>query len=162
MIRLVINGTPPSSNNMYENVTKRRLANGQMVGGGRRLTDEGRRFLTETKAHLAQHYPKELRTFKPNKPYFIVIRFCLTHIQNKGWAEGKTQNRYKTFDGGNLTKALEDALKDAGGVDDAQTMTSVWQKSPLQDPAAPECTIIWVWAIEEEPCPLHEQLKLLV
>jgi hypothetical protein len=147
MIRLELPWLPPSTNHAYIN-------NGF---GGRSLSKEGRAFLTKTKAHFAQRYPREMTVFRPDKPYLIVIRFFFEDIETKGFRTGKAKNRYKTFDGGNRTKLLEDALKDAGGIDDSQTMTSVWQKVQ----GRPERTVLWAWSLEEEGTPFDELLQQL-
>lgn len=135
MIRLELPWLPPSSNHAYMN-------NGF---GGRTLSTEGKKFKRETTAYFAQHYPREMRFFKPNLPYLLAFRFFFEDLENKGFTSGKTKTRYKVFDGGNRTKLLEDALKDAGGIDDSQTMTSLWSKC-----RGPEHTIIWAWSLEEE------------
>ena len=147
MIRLELPWVPPSSNHAYMN-------NGF---GGRTLAKDGRKFLVTTKAHLAQHYMTPMLLFKPNKPYTLFFRFFFEDILTKGFSKGKAASRYKTFDGGNRTKLLEDALKDAGGIDDSQTFTSTWQKVQ----GTPERTIIWAWSVEEESCPINELLRNL-
>ena len=161
MIRLEIPWLPPSSNHAYS-------SNGF---GGRTLSMAGKKFKHETLSHLAQHYPQQLRIFRPNKPYFLVIRFFFKEIETAGFARGKAKNRYKVFDGGNRTKLLEDVLKDAGGIDDSQTMTSIWQKvhaGPISEiwqkaHAGPisERTLIWAWSLEEESTPFDDALRHL-
>jgi hypothetical protein len=147
MIRLELPWVPPTSNLAYFNLPR----------GGRALTKKGRAFLTETKAHIAQHYPTALRFFRPNKPYAMLLRFFFKDIENKGYAKGKADARYKVFDGGNRTKLLEDALKDAGGIDDSQTMISMWQKVY----GTPERTVVFAWSMEEESTPFDELLRQL-
>ena len=149
MIRLELPWLPPTSNHAYAN-------NGF---GGRRLATEGRAFLNKTKTHLAQRYPREMMLFKPNLPYLVLLRFFFEDIENSGFAKGKAKPRYKVFDGGNRTKLLEDALKDAGGIDDSQTLTSIWQKVPTD--GSPERTLIWAWSLEEESTPFDEPLRQL-
>lgn len=146
MIRLELPWIPPSSNKAYFD----------RPGGGRVLTAKGRKFKTETTAHFAQHYPKQMMFWKPDRPYILVMRFHFEHIENEGYPK-KAKARYKVFDGGNRTKLLEDSLKDAGGIDDSQTLTSIWQKE--QD--AREHTIIWAWSLEEEACELYELVRSL-
>jgi hypothetical protein len=150
MIRLELPWLPPTSNHAY--------TNGGF--GDRVLSAAGRKFKNTTKAHLAQRYPRELMLFKPNKPYLVLMRFHFEKIENSGYAEGKAKARYKVFDGGNRTKLLEDALKEAGGIDDAQTLTSIWQKVPAK--SSSERTLIWAWSLEEESTPFDEPLRLLI
>jgi hypothetical protein len=147
MIRLELPWLPPSSNKAYIN---RR-------GAGRMLGDVGRKFLTETKAYLAQNYPTQLRFFEPNAPYHMVFRFVFEDLENKGFATGKADTRYKRFDGGNRTKLLEDALKDVGGIDDSQTLASLWEKVQ----GTPERTILWAWRPGIESSPFDGLLRAL-
>lgn len=147
MIRLEFPWIPPSSNKAYVNLPR----------GGRTLSQAGRKFKTQTTTFLAQNYRREMMFWKQNLPYLIVMRFHFEAIENAGFASGKAASRYKIFDGGNRTKLLEDALKDAGGIDDSQTLTSVWQKTQ----SAREHTIIWAWSLEEEPCELNDLVRHL-
>lgn len=149
MIRLELPWVPPSSNHAYVN-------NGF---GGRSTSAAGRKFLIETKAHFVQGYRKELMLFKPNKPYLLFFRFFFEDIENKGFATGKAKARYKVFDGGNRTKLLEDALKDAGGIDDSQTIASMWEKKHAD--GGPEGTVIFAWSLEEESTPFDAILGQL-
>jgi hypothetical protein len=144
VIRLEVPWIPPSSNNAYFNLPR----------GGRSLTKDGTEFLTRTKAHLVRAYPTEMKLFKKDRPYLLVFRFHFEELENKGFVTGKAKTRYKIFDGGNRTKLLEDALKDAGGIDDSQTVTSIWQKVK----GTPEKTLIWAWGVEEEETPFDEVL----
>lgn len=156
MIRLELPGIPPSVNNAYTNNPKRRLPNGQMVGGGRKLTTEGKNYLTTTKATLAQKFRKELVFLKPNIPYLVVVRMFFETIENAGYPK-KTDTRYKTFDITNRIKLLEDALKDAGGFDDSQTLMFLTHKVQ----GLPERTVIWLWNVEEEETPFDGPLLSL-
>ena len=149
MIRLELPWLPPSSNHAY--------GNGGF--GGRVLTAAGRKFLTTTKAHLAQNYRKEMMLFKPNRPFLVFFRFFFEDIENAGFGKGKSKARYKVFDGGNRTKLLEDALKDAGGIDDSQTIASMWEKKHAD--GGPEGTVIWAWSLEEESTPFDAVLGQL-
>jgi hypothetical protein len=148
VIRLDVPWVPPSSNKAYFN---------KRGGGGRMLSTEGRKFKTATTTHFAQKYPAQMMFFKPNLPYLIVMRFYFDDVETKGFATGKAEARYKVFDGGNRTKLLEDCLKDAGGIDDSQTLISIWQK----EKSSPERTTIWAWSLEEEACELYELVRSL-
>lgn len=140
MIYLEFPWTPPSLNHMY--ITRR--------GGGRALSEAGKKFKAETKTFLVQKYPTALRFFKPNKPYHLYVRFSFPEVETKGYATGKA-NRYKTFDATNRIKILEDVLKDVAGIDDAQNMVVTVAKEK-----GPEMTRIWVWSPEEEESPFDE------
>ena len=142
MIYLVVPSIPPSSNHAYSQRGKMRF-----------LTKVGKKYKNETTAHLAQKYRKELMLFaRPNSGFQLHFQFW-TDLQNKNWRPGgKVENRYKKFDGANLTKLLEDVLSDVGGYDDSQTMTSTWQKKQ-RAPDEEERTEIWAWNLEEEHDP---------
>ena len=144
MIRLELPFIPPSSNNAYFNLPR----------GGRVLTTVGKNFKILSKSHLSRIYPQELRFFQANKPYLTVIRFFFEDVETKGFASGKAKNRYKVFDGGNRTKLLEDVLKDVGGIDDSQTLTSIWEKKQ----GLPERTLLGIWDLEEEATPFDGAL----
>jgi Holliday junction resolvase RusA-like endonuclease len=142
MIRLDVPWIPPSSNHAYLN----------MRGRGRILTKVGREFLTTTTAHFSQNYPKEMRIFKPNKPYVIALRFHLEQIENSGFTTGKAASRYKHIDVDNRLKLLIDALKEAGGIDDSQFLSM----HPQKVQGTPERSTLWVWSLEEESCPFND------
>jgi hypothetical protein len=146
MIRLELPWVPPSSNKAYFNLPH-----------GRTLSTEGKKFKRETSAHLAQKYPQQLVFFKPNTPYLIALRFFFEDVETKGFSKGKAKNRFQTFDGGNRLKLLEDVLKDVGGIDDSQTMTSIWEKKQ----GLPERTVIWAWDLEKEASPFDGVLASL-
>lgn len=156
MIRLTLPAIPPSSNHAYENIPKQRLPNGSVIGGGRKLTEEGRAFLILAKTQFTQYHRKELLFFKPNTPYLLFVRYFFLAVENKGYPK-TTETRYKKVDLGNRHKLLEDALKDAGGVDDSQTLSFVSQKMV----GCPEHTILWVWALEEEETPFDGALRTI-
>lgn len=148
MIRLELPCLPPSTNHAYVN-------NGF---GGRKLSAGARAFLTETKAHLAHTYPREMMIFRPNVPYLLVMRFHFEAIENANWGRsGKGKTRYKKVDATNRIKLLEDALADAGGIDDSQFVSTTPQKVQ----GIPERTILWVWSLEEESSPTYETIQRL-
>lgn len=142
MIHIKIPSIPPSSNHAYATIrgTSKRV-----------LTTEGRSYKTLTTAHIAQKYPIALKFFKPNTPYLLLVRFWFSQITNSGYPK-KADNLYKKLDVSNRLKLLEDALKDAGGVDDSQNMTIILQKFKSED----ERTEIWVWELEAEKTPFDE------
>lgn len=145
MIKLLIPSVPPSSNHAYTTVGKARV-----------LSSKGKKYKTETTTYIVQHFRKEMMLFKPNVPFGIILRFWFADVENKGWGTGKAENRYKTFDGGNRTKLLEDCLKDAGGIDDSQTLQSTWIKKA----GLPERTEVWAWNLEEDTDPFDYDFAL--
>lgn len=147
MIYLSIPGLPPSSNHAYFNRGKYRV-----------LTKVGEKYKNETTAHLAQVYRKELMIFKPQVGFMLLFRFWSSELYNRNYKPGGKTNRYKKFDGANLLKLLEDCLAKVGGIDDSQTLTSIWQKKHAPT-VEEEKTEIWAWNIEEEADPFdHDYL----
>jgi hypothetical protein len=146
MIHLEVPTLPPSSNHAYANVR----------GHGRRLTDVARDYLTGTRGYLQQHYRREMMFFQKNVPYFVLVYFYFSEVENKGYPK-TCENRYKTFDGNNRLKLLEDALKSASGVDDSQTTRFFWEKKQ----GLPERTKLWIWNLETEVTPFDEPLRAL-
>lgn len=147
MIYLKVPSLPPSSNHAYANIrgTNKRV-----------LTKVGRAYKVETCAHLAQKYRAELQFFRPDQPYLLVVRFWFLQIHNAGWPK-KADSRYKRLDASNRLKLLEDALKDAAGVDDSQNLTLVLQKYEGLE----EKTEIWVWNLDDEGTPFDGALASL-
>ncbi len=144
MIHLSIPSLPPSSNHAYANIrgTNKRV-----------LTQEGKAYKIATMAHLAQTYSKELRYFKANVPYLMVIRFWFEQIRNKGYPT-EAATLYKKIDLSNRVKLLEDAIKDVAAIDDSQNLVLILEKKQ----GSPERTDIWVWDQEWEASPFDTAL----
>lgn len=140
MIHLVIPGLPISVNHAY--FTKGRI---------RTLTAAGKKYKRETTAHLQEHYRREMMVFQKNLRYQLYFRFHVENVENKLWGDATSKvNRYKKFDGANLCKLFEDCLADAGGIDDSQTMRSIWEKKKAK---GEELTEVWAWCLDKEPDP---------
>lgn len=144
MIKLWLDGIPPSANHAYTT-----------INGHRTLSSKGKKYKAETRTGLVSRFPRELRFFKNNTPYLVVIRLHFPAVENKGWFEfdkrglqRKAESRYKRFDVGNCLKLLEDCLKDAAGIDDSQHMRVILDKQQGK-----ERTEIWVWDLEQEETP---------
>jgi Holliday junction resolvase RusA-like endonuclease len=139
VIALSLPGLPPSANNAYFNVPR----------GGRALTKDGRAYKLRVVTHLTQHFRKEMLFFKKNTPYVLFVRFFFADVENKTYP-AVAQTRFKKVDGSNRLKLLEDALKDAAGIDDSQAIVTCWHKAQ----GTPERTLVWVWDLEAEATPL--------
>lgn len=146
MIRLIIPGLPPSANHAY-------FTRGKVRG----LSTEGKRYKRETMSYLQEQYRTAMMFFKEDTRYQFYFRFHIEGVQNKLWKGATSKvNRYKKFDGGNLCKLLEDCLAAAGGIDDSQTMRSIWEKKE----GTPERTEIWAWNLDNEPDPFDFDFQL--
>ena len=143
MLHIQIPSLPPSSNHAYFNLK-----------GGRSLTKEGKKYKTETTTHIARSYPFELAQIRQNEPYVLYIRLYFDKLENDDWPK-KSKSRYKTVDASNRVKLLEDCVKDACGIDDAQHMIVIVEKR-LGTPA----TEVFLWNMQEEVPPLGELLAL--
>lgn len=145
VIYLHLPGVPPSANNAYANIrgTNKRT-----------LTPEGRKYKQGVSSGLARQYPSEMRIFEKDCAYLIVVRFTFEAVFTKGWPT-KAESKYRRIDVSNRLKLLEDALKEAGGIDDSQTMTLVLDKKQ----GDPEKTELWVWNLDKEETPFDRILK---
>lgn len=140
MIHIVVPSVPLSVNHAY---AKKR-------GGGRVLTKVGKRYKLETKTYIARNYPTELKAFRPDEQYVLLIEFTFKSRDTllcKGWPE-KAKSRHKSFDVTNRTKLFEDAFSDAVGVDDKDNFFVGVGKTWHRDY---EATRVWVWNRNEEP-----------
>jgi Holliday junction resolvase RusA-like endonuclease len=140
MIHLKVPGIPLSVNAAY---AKKRGS------GARILTREGRTYKKLVTNHLTRTYPQELKYFKPNVPYQLLVHLTFQNeveLLNKGYPE-KADSRYKKNDVTNRMKLFEDALCDATGTDDSQH----WNVTIVKAVGEENCTRLWVWNLEEEP-----------
>jgi hypothetical protein len=152
MIRLELPWLPPTVNHAYKpglTFDSRHKPHAKIE-----LSEIGRSFKSQAAPYLSSNYPQELRIFERNKPYFCPMRFYFEAIENKGWAAGKAENRYKRVDASNRIKILEDSLAAAGGVDDSQFMAPFAMKVQ----GLPERTVIWVYSLEDEKAPGIDEL----
>ena len=149
MIKLVIAGIPPSSNNAYFNLPH----------GGRKLTAAGQKFKNETKTFLARRYVRELSTLKANSPHLVLIRFYFESLTNATYGKPKgAENRYKKVDASNRVKLLEDVIKDVTDVDNSHTMTLIIEKRVLGYGVTAERTEVFIWNTEQEESPFDAVL----
>jgi hypothetical protein len=151
MIHIAVPSVPLSVNHAY---AKKR-------GGGRVLTKAGKKYKNETKTYIARHYPEELKFFKPNSQYVVIVEFTFKGRDTllcKGWGTG-AKSRHKRLDVTNRTKLFEDALAAAVAVDDKDNFFVGVGKTWHRDY---EATHIWVWNREEEPNnPIDELVRQL-
>ena len=150
MVKFTIPGLPPSVNHAWFNLPK----------GGRTLKAEGKKYVAETKALLAQKYPKELLTFRKQEPYLVFFRVHFEAIENATWGAEKkaAANRYKKNDATNRIKILEDVVAEVTGVDDSCTMTFVVQKVQADPNKMIE---VFIWNTYREESPFDEPLSRL-
>jgi Holliday junction resolvase RusA-like endonuclease len=132
VIRFVIAGIPPSSNNAYFNLPK----------GGRKLTAAGEKFKTETEAYVTRNLQPQIRGVKKDHPYGLGILLKMSIFDKR---PGRGQ-RYKKTDATNRIKLLEDAVATAIGIDDSQFVTCIINKID----ATAESTEVVIWDLVEE------------
>lgn len=145
MIYLTIPGIPPSANEAYSTVLKKK---GGKIIPIRMLSSKAKKYKREAEAFLVRSYPIELRFFTPNEPYGILVQFLMKGVENKTFGKGKggAQNRYKKIDVSNRLKVVEDVIASAAGVDDSQNMIEIIHKTQHHY----EETRIWVWNIAQQ------------
>ena len=143
MIKIVLPGLPPSVNEAYSDIIKRK---GKRSVAIRVLSTKGRKYKREMLAHIVQNFPAEMMFFKPNVPYGIAMQFAFVALENKGFTTGKAKNRYKRVDVTNRAKIAEDVLAEAAAFDDSQNLTAILDKCRH----SVEETRIWVWDIVQE------------
>lgn len=144
MIHMVIPGLPPSVNEAYSNIIKK--GKGKRMVSIRILSAKAKKYKRVTAADLVQRYPAEMMFFKPNVPYGIAVQFAFTELENKTFATGGAQNRYKRVDVSNRLKIIEDVLSEVADIDDSQNLTAIIDKCKHTI----EETRIWVWDIVQE------------
>ena len=143
MITFHLPWLPPTDNNAYENIPVR-MFRGKHVGGGRRLSEEGRTFKVELTNYLARTYIQELREFKKNTRYVVWCIFYFDALVNKGWPN-KTDTRYKKIDATNRSKLMLDTIAELTGCDDSTYFDVVFSKRE-----GTERTEVTMWDAETE------------
>jgi Holliday junction resolvase RusA-like endonuclease len=121
---------PPSSNNIYYNIK-----------GGRALTSEARSWKRRAVHSMVEQGNLCLDTsFEPDSKYGIELYFFFKAVENEGWykrdknGNRKAKSRWKKIDLSNRIKLLEDALKDATGVDDSAIFEMIIYKKQSDKP----------------------------
>lgn len=100
---------PPSVNKLY--FTAR---------GARHLSAAGKVFKHQIKVAILNklvHHPEFMEGLD-DCPLSLGINVYFKTLENKGWSQGKTPDRYKKIDVSNRIKVLEDAISEALHVDD--------------------------------------------
>lgn len=140
---------PPSSNTAWFNLPR----------GGRTLSTAGKKFKTETKAFLAQHYVDKLIHFAKDEPYTVFFRIHVAELENTTWGKKNgAESRYKRNDVTNRIKLLEDVIAEVTGVDDTHTMTFVIQKVKASPKEKVE---VFIWNTLREESPFDEPISRL-
>lgn len=122
-IRLVLD-VPPTDNKIYIN-------NGF---GGRTLSSDARKYKRSVKHAVARASVlcQSDEHFVANVEYEAFLHLYLERVENKGWAKGKTPNRYKRIDTTNRQKLVLDAVMEGIGIDDCHIFRVVMRKKCSQ------------------------------
>jgi Holliday junction resolvase RusA-like endonuclease len=137
---------PPSSNHIYFNIH----------GGGRGMTGEAKSWKKKaTTQVINQNRLQFSQPLDPNEKYDLTLHFYFAEIENKGWNEfftrgekagqRKAETRWKRMDLSNRVKLVEDAIKDAVGVDDSCTFIHTLAKD--HDPENPRVEVTLCLAV---------------
>jgi Holliday junction resolvase RusA-like endonuclease len=139
MIYIYLPFLPPSMNHMYDNIPRRKVGN-KFIGGGRRLTNSGKKFKNDVKQVVLKHHATQTGELNPSDGIGIYAAFGFPNLFNKGYPE-KTDARYKKLDVSNRRKALDDGLAEVINIDDSQIVYTTDNKylSEIEE------THIWIW-----------------
>lgn len=129
-LRIVIPFIPPTSNNIYVTVWKRK----QIVKSKEAVAFHSK-FVSEV---VPKYLPWLSRMSNAVETIYQVGTFFFLDqwdILNKGWFQTprKAQTRYKKMDTGNRLKLIHDCLSDALGVDDSHFFSLAAQKLSAQE-----------------------------
>lgn len=152
MLYIHLPNVPISHNAAYESITKK--GKGQRRITVRRLSDAGKKYKNEVKAHIIKHYATALDFFVPNQPYAVFVELVFQgrgKVYTESWLEEgakKAKNRYKKLDVSNRLKLFEDALAEAVGIDDCHNFFVGVVKTWARDY---EATNVWIFNREADP-----------
>ena len=129
-LRIVIPFIPPTSNNIYVTIWKRKR-----IAKSREAEAFQNRFISEV---VPKYLPYISRmSTSPDVTYLVTTIFYLDQwdIFNKGWFQmpKKAATRYKKMDTGNRLKLIHDCLSEAIGVDDSHFFSISASKVPAQE-----------------------------
>lgn len=113
---------PPSDNHIYFNATTIKRGYKQSI---RVLSDEAKKYKKAVASEIAELGIYNKVEFKKDVPYLCMMKVFFEDIENKGWATGKAQSRYKRVDTTNRNKLLIDSIMEAIGVDDSHIFAVV-------------------------------------
>jgi|GEM_PF-4710106 len=141
---------PPTSNNIYISVGKRRQKSSLARAWQNRAVKE----ITRQSNLTIQS------EFDPERMYWLDLTFYFDVVVNKGWHEfykrgakkgqRKADSKWKKIDLGNRLKLLEDTVKIAAGVDDSSTF--VLHLIKTCDPKNPRVEVcLYSLPSEDEP-----------
>lgn len=158
-IHVVIPFIPPTSNNIYVTIWKRK----QVVKSKEAVAFHSR-FVSEV---VPKYLPWLSRMSKsPDTIYQVSTYFYLDQwdIFNKGWFQTprKAQTRYKKMDTGNRLKLIHDCLSDALGVDDSHFFNLTAAKAPAQEYGVEPSVHIYVAALPVPKDPVGSQTLMAV
>ena len=140
---------PPTSNNIYTSCGNKRIK-----------TTEARSWQNRAVKEIMRQSGLGIQSaFDPERMYWLDLHFFFQAVINKGWNElykkgvksgqRKAENKWKKIDLGNRLKLLEDAVKNAVGVDDCATFVLHLTKDC--DPENPRVVVEMYSMPEDEP-----------
>jgi Holliday junction resolvase RusA-like endonuclease len=135
---------PPSVNAAYVNIPKRRVGK-KMIGGGKRLTEDGKLFKQDVKAIILKTNAANTSQLKDNAALGIYMFFGFPNMLNKGYPDS-ADTKYKKIDLTNRIKLLEDAIVETIGIDDSQFVYSIGAKYESKEKE----TKVWLWNEDTE------------
>jgi Holliday junction resolvase RusA-like endonuclease len=115
---------PPTSNKLYFR--------------GTMLTEVARKYAEDFSKFMMQNHGAEILEMDKTSVYALHLRFFFTSLENAKWNDPKCppskrpKTRYKRLDLSNRIKLLEDCIRDALDIDDAQTFAASQEKHQVR------------------------------
>lgn len=131
---------PPTSNKLYFK--------------GTQLTAVARKYGEDFSKFMMQNHGAEILEMDKGSVYALHLRFYFKVLVNVKWNDPKTppskrpKSRYKRIDLSNRIKLLEDCIRDALDIDDAQTFAASQEKHQLQPHEDQERVDIYIQRVE--------------
>lgn len=120
---------PPTSNKLYFR--------------GTTLTTVARKYAEDFSKFMMQRHGADILEMDNKSTYALHLRFFFESLENSRWNDPKCppskrpKSRYKRIDLSNRIKLLEDCIRDALDIDDAQTFAASQEKHQCA-PGEPE------------------------
>lgn len=118
---------PPTSNKLYFR--------------GTMLTAVARKYAEDFSKYMMQRHGAEILEMDKDSIYALHLRFFFQSLENARWNDPRPskrpKSRYKRLDLSNRIKLLEDCIRDALDIDDAQTFAASQEKHQVR-PGEPE------------------------
>lgn len=103
------------------------------------LTEVSRKYAEDFSKFMMQNHGADILEMDKNSIYALHLRFYFQALENARWNDSacppskRPKSRYKKIDLSNRIKLLEDCIRDALDIDDAQTFAASQEKHQLRN-----------------------------